>query len=371
MTAPVRSSHRGTRRTAILLAGLTAVVLSGCIAPPAETLDAAGGEPSGAGAESTLEHDVRTTFDDDFERAAVAVIEDGEVETVFAQADADTMFEIGSITKVLTGELLAIAVERGEVALDDPLGQYLPLDAAPAASVSLVSLATHSSGLPPEPTDPAWVAETEAAFEARHNPWGLTLEEMLELTRHETLTPSETPVYSNLGAALLGHALAAAAGTDYATLLETRVFEPLGMDDAVLVQSPEQVPAEHAGGFTTIGEPVDPWYGSGFAPAGAVHATLDDVVALAQAVIDGPISDSAALEPVAPGFNRQDHLGYFWWLVEDRPRSLTRHDGFTGGFGSSLIIDREAEQASIVLVNVGREPGRYALRFLVDADHDD
>ena len=85
------------------------------------------------------------------------------------------------------------------------------------------------------------------------------------------------------------------------------------MDDAVLVQSPEQVPAEHRGGFTTIGEPVDPRYGSGFAPAGAVHATLDDVVALAQAVIDGPISDSAALEPVAPGFNRQDHLGYFWW----------------------------------------------------------
>ena len=102
------------------------------------------------------------------------------------------------------------------------------------------------------------MAETEAAFEARHNPWGLTLEEMLELTRHETLTPSETPVYSNLGAALLGHALAAAAGTDYATLLETRVFEPLGMDDAVLVQSPDQVPAEHAGGFTTIGEPVGP-----------------------------------------------------------------------------------------------------------------
>ena len=37
----------------------------------------------------------------------------------------------------------------------------------------------------------------------------------------------------------------------------------------------------------------------------------------------------------------------------------------------SLIIDRDAEQASIVLVNVGREPGRYAQRFLVDADHDD
>ena len=149
MPAPVGSSRRSARGTvALLLAGLTAVILSGCIAPPAETVDAAGGEPSGA-AETTLEHDVRTTFDDDFERAAVAVIDDGEVETVFAQADEDTVFEIGSITKVLTGELLAIAVERGEVALDDPLGQYRPLGDAPAGSVTLGSLATHSSGLPP------------------------------------------------------------------------------------------------------------------------------------------------------------------------------------------------------------------------------
>jgi CubicO group peptidase (beta-lactamase class C family) len=371
MPAPGTPSCRCARRTAVLLAGLTAVILTGCIGPPADTVDGGGGDPTGAAAETTLEHDVRTTFDDDFERAAVAVVDDGEVETVFAQADEDTMFEIGSLTKVLTGELLAMAVERGEVALDDPLGRYLPLGDAPAASVTLVSLATHSSGLPAEPTDAAWVAEADAAFAARHNPFNSTLDELLELTRHQALTVSEEPVYSNLGAALLGHALAAAAGTDYATLLETRVFEPLGMDHAVLVQSPEQVPTEHAGGFTTIGQPVDPWFGSGFAPAGAVHATLDDVVALAQAVIDGPLSDSAALEPAAPGFNAQDRLGYFWWLVDERPRTLTAHQGFTGGFASSLMIDRDAEQASIVLVNVGREVGRYGLRFLVDADHDD
>ena len=102
-----------------------------------------------------------------------------------------------------------------------------------------------------------------------------------------------------------------------------------------------------------------------------MHATLDDVVALAQAVIDGPLSDSAALEPSRPGFNRRTTSGTSGGWSSDRPRSLTQHDGQTGGFGSSLIIDRDAEQASIVLVNVERRPGRYALRFLVDADHDD
>jgi CubicO group peptidase (beta-lactamase class C family) len=367
MPAPGRSS-RGARRITFLLAALAAG-LTGCFGAPPEPDPGTGGDPSAT--ETALERDVRTTFDDDFERAAVAVIDDGEVETVFAQADEDTMFEIASITKVLTGELLAIAIERGEVALDDPLGRFLPLGDAPAASVSLHSLATHSSGLPFEPTDAAWVADAEVAFAARHNVLSSTLEEMLELTRHEALTPSQTPVYSNLGAALLGHALAAAAGTDYATLLETRVLEPLGMDDALLVQSPEQVPSDHAGGFTTIGEPVDPWFGTGFAPAAAVCATLDDVVALAQAVIDGPLSDSMALEPGAPGFNAREQFGYFWWLIEDRPRTLAEHQGLTRGFGSSLIIDRDAKQATIVLVNVGRDVGRYGLRFLVDADHGD
>ena len=156
MPAPSRTTP-GTRRVA-LLSAVVVVALAGCIGPPAEPLVSNGdGRPSGAGV-SRLERDVQSTFDNDYERAAVAVIDDGEVVTVFAEADEDTVFEIGSITKVLTGELLAIAVERGEVGLDDPLGRFLSLGDAPVASVTLRSLATHSSGLPWDPTDPEWVA---------------------------------------------------------------------------------------------------------------------------------------------------------------------------------------------------------------------
>ena len=355
---------------AVLLA-VVVVALTGCIGPPAEPLTSTGdGQPSGAGV-SRLERDVQGTFDNDYERAAVAVIDDAEVVTVFADADEDTVFEIGSITKVLTGELLAIAVERGEVGLDDPLGRFLPLGDAPAASVTLRSLATHSSGLPWDPTDPAWVAADAAAFADHRDLPDTTLEELLELARNEPIAPAPEPGYSNFGAALLGHALAAAAGTDYASLLTERVLRPIGMDDATVVETPDQVPEEHAGGFTSAGEPVEPFSFAAFSPAGGVHATLRDVVALAQAVLDGPLSDSLALEPIAPGFNGNMQLGYFWFVIDERPRTLTVHPGLTGGFGSSLLIDRDAGQASIVLVNASRVVERFALRYLVDADHGD
>ena len=353
-----------------LLPAVVVVALAGCIGPPAEPLASTGdGRPSGAGV-SRLERDVQSTFDNDYERAAVAVIDDGEVVTVFADADEDTVFEIGSITKVLTGELLAIAVERGEVGLDDPLGRFLPLGDAPVASVTLRSLATHSSGLPWDPTDPEWVADAEALAD-HQDPFDTTLEELLDLARNEPLAPAPEPAYSNFGAALLGHALAAAAGTDYASLLTERVLRPIGMDDATVVETPDQVPEEHAGGFTSAGEPVEPFSIGAFSPAGGVHATLGDVVALAQAVLDGSLSDSPALEPIAPAFNNSMQFGYFWFVIDERPRTLTAHDGLTGGFGASLLIDRDAEQASIVLVNASRVVGRFALRYLVDSDHGD
>ncbi|GAA1956200.1 serine hydrolase domain-containing protein [Agromyces allii] len=359
---PRQVSSRGARKAiAALLAGLIAVSFSACVAEDAPTpVDAT---PNAT--ETALERDVRNAFYNDYERAAVAVIEDGEVTTVYQRADEHTVYEIGSITKVLTGELLAIAIERGEVGLDDPLGAYLPLGDAPAASVTLRSLATHRSGLPFEPTGPAFAAE----YEAGGNPYDATLDELLAFARAEPVAPSPDFEYSNLGAALLGHALAAAAGTDYATLLEGRVLEPLGMVGTVVVETPEQVPAGHAGGYDVPGDPVDPWWGEGFAPAGMAQATLPDLIALAEAVLDGPLSDSAALVPIAPGTNRFEQLGYFWWILEKRPRTLTEHAGTTEGFRSDLLIDRDAGIASIVLVNSRRDVSPLALRYLVEADN--
>lgn len=72
---------------------------------------------------------------------------DSTRQAYFAATDAST-FEIGSISKAMTGQLLAVGVEQGELALEDPLGRYLEVGNGPVAGVTMRELATHHSGLP-------------------------------------------------------------------------------------------------------------------------------------------------------------------------------------------------------------------------------
>lgn len=353
---------RRAAASAVLVAGTFA--LMGCIASSGDPVAESSGPASDA--ESEFERDVRTTFDSyEWQQAAVALIDGDGVRRVYVGSDEETVFEIGSITKTMTGELLAEAVGRGEVTLDDRLGDHLPLGDAPVAAVTLGSLATHSSGLPTDPSDPATAAAIAESDAIGADPFDFTLDQLLGLARSEVLTTSDAPVYSNFGAALLGHALAAAAGTDFASLLEERVLAPVGMDGAVLVDTAEEVPATNAGGHRPDGQAVEPSSFGAYGPAGGVQATLDDLVAYAQAVLDGNLSDSAALEPTAPGFDKDLQFGYFWFVEDMSARTLTFHPGQTNGFSSALLIDRKAGTASIVLVNQVTDPLEPALRYLV------
>ena len=139
-----------------LVAG-AGLLFSGCAAPaPAATTTAPATQKTG---DAELLRLIRPSFTGKADRVAVAVIEDGEVREAFLRADAATVFEIGSISKVFTGELLAEAIDRGEVRADDPIGDHLDLGEAPIASATLRDLAAHASGLPTFPTDPEWVEQ--------------------------------------------------------------------------------------------------------------------------------------------------------------------------------------------------------------------
>ena len=365
-----------TPRPIPLLLGisLTAATLVGCTASgapersrsPSATAEQVAGDRLTGDAE--LIEQMAPRFADEFDRAAMALIDRDEVRSAFVAADATTVFELGAITKVLGGELLAIGIERGEVAADDPLGAHLDLGDAPAASVTLERLATHHGGLPYLPTVPAWRAEVDAAHDAFRNPLDDDLEGLLELARGLEARPGGGYEYSEIGSALLGHALAAAAGTSYAELVEARLFDPLGMDDATVVETPGQVPEGHAGGFTWAGDPVEPWSVGAFAPALGVDATLGDLVALARGVLDGPLAASPALEPIAETEEAAWRIGYDWVTVELPERTETGHSGETGGFSCSLLIDRQAGTAAIVLSNTTENRLGAARQLLRIAD---
>jgi serine-type D-Ala-D-Ala carboxypeptidase/endopeptidase len=149
--------------------------------------------------------------------------------------DGRTLFEIGSVTKVYTGLLLADAVQRKEVELDTPITELLPPGVtAPVHDgtvITLHQLATHSSGLPRLP--PSLVAADRSPDPyARYGEDDLFRD--LVATRLEH-APGEQIGYSNYGAGLLGHLLGRRIGGGYAEAMQTRILAPLGLADTYLV----------------------------------------------------------------------------------------------------------------------------------------
>jgi CubicO group peptidase (beta-lactamase class C family) len=149
--------------------------------------------------------------------------------------------------------------------------------------------------------------------------------------------------------------------------LRDRVLGPAGMETAVAVETSDQVPATLAVGHSASNRPLAPWSFEAYTPATGVDASLDDLIALAEAVLSGPLHDSPALDAVAE-VDATTSIGYLWLIDEHVDRTLAGHDGRSGGFGSSILIDREAGTASIVLRNSAGDAHGTALRLLSLAD---
>jgi len=151
--------------------------------------------------------------------------------------DGNTVFEIGSVTKVFTTAILADMVQRGEVRLDDPVSKYLPatvrVPSRAGKQITLLDLATQSSGLPRLPTNlkPANMANPYADY---------SVQQMYEFLSNYELTRDigSKFEYSNLGVGLLGHILSLRAGKSYEALVTERIVEPLGMHNTRITFTP-------------------------------------------------------------------------------------------------------------------------------------
>jgi serine-type D-Ala-D-Ala carboxypeptidase/endopeptidase len=285
--------------------------------------------------------------------------------------DGGTIFEIGSVTKVFTGLLLADLAEQGIVGLDDPLASYLPASARVAGfkgeEITLGDLASHAGGLPRDPkgTLGRWLGD-------RRNPYaGLSVEELYAGLARTKLRrrPGERVKYSNLGAGLLGEALAGAAGQSYEELVRERICLPLGMPDTVVTPSGGQI-ARLATGHTRRGRPAPPLEIPALAGAGALRSTATDLLRLLRANLDPARTPLAAqMErtqlPRLRGARRTEvGLG---WLIARPPGAagpVLWHNGGTSGFRSFAAVVREGGTAVVVLSNTARSVDRLGLRLL-------
>ena len=269
-----------------------------------------------------------------------------------------TTYEIGSITKGLTGILLADMARAGEVSIHDTLGELLPDAAAypeEIRRITLAQLATHASGLPRLPGNLA-VGMKDPANPYAH--YGAA--ELDSFLRGYKAMPGQTtitPAYSNLGFGLLGHVLAQKAGMPYEALLTARVLEPLGMRDTSIALSEEQrarLALGHAKGV-----PVSNWDIDALAGAGAVRSTAADMAKLLAALMHPPSSRvgkaiETALEP--RGDIGAAKIG-FGWITTIPPNGapFVWHNGGTGGYRSFIGFTRDRRAGIVVLTNSADE----------------
>ncbi len=281
----------------------------------------------------------------------------------------DAIVDYGSITKVVTALALADMAEEGVVGLDDPLWAHLPAAAAiprRGREITLADLASHTSGLPKVPRDLLW----RALLHHLRDPYGWITPARLEasLARLRPRAPGGRARYSNLGAALLGAALARREGTSYETLARRRVLVPLGMDDT-WVELPEALGPRRARGHSRLGRPVLAWDMGTFAGAGALVGSAADLLRRGAAVARPPDSRlgramAVSLAPrarLAPGV--RVGLGWLLWRRRGGPDAVW-HSGGTGGFRAIVAVVPETATAAVALSTSTRSPDGVAMWLL-------
>ena len=286
--------------------------------------------------------------------------------TAFVDAAADTRFEIGSVGKGLTGLLVRDAIDRGELTADTTLADLAPrYRGRPVGDVTVEQLGTHTSGLPPLPRSPQMLLRVLAGQWFGLDPYrGLTADDTARAAARQRLGPAGHHVYSNLGAAVLGNAVAEHLGTTYGALLVRRVLEPLGMSATSASGGPG---TEVRRGWTARGRRSLPWRPSGYAPAGDVTSTADDVALLLEALVRGDAPGAGATTPLAagPGGSAQA----MFWLVDTAPgsdRTMVWHNGQTGGYSAFVAAYPQARRAVAVLSDVAdaRQAQRVAAHLV-------
>jgi serine-type D-Ala-D-Ala carboxypeptidase/endopeptidase len=270
------------------------------------------------------------------------------------RVSADTLFEIGSVTKVFTALVMADMMHHGELKFDDPVNRYLPSGVRTpdrnGRSITLADLATHTSGLPLFPFSPITTSKPLEAL-AR-----FTVSDLGSWLAGFTLPrdPGAQWEYSNVGYGVLGLALANRAGMTYEALLNRRVIRPLKLTNTVL--RPAEEPARRlAVGHDSSLSPVSPLDLGIFAPAGSLRSTVEDLLSFLSALLpnsrsplEAPAQLLLSIRRPAPAVGGEQALG---WDVVNGADAFLAKDGVTAGQAATIVLNVPRRTGVVVLSN--------------------
>jgi serine-type D-Ala-D-Ala carboxypeptidase/endopeptidase len=280
----------------------------------------------------------------------------------------ETIFEIGSLTKPMTGLLLADLVSRGEVKLGDSINTLLPQEARKPEFdlVTLQGLATHTSGLPRLPPNMNWL------WMLRHgeDPYGAFGETELYEGLAKTIPKdiSKQSAYSNFGFGLLGFLLARSQDETYEQLLKQTIVEPLEMTSTYVGADPEGVTV--ATPLTDRGRAGDRWtFQEPMMGAGAVKSNLHDMLIFLNTCLNDSVLTRDLVVATQPRFKLSefDEVGLAWVISKQNNQTVIWHNGETGGYAAFLGFNPATKQGLVVLSNltIGDDLPKRAVNFLL------
>jgi D-alanyl-D-alanine-carboxypeptidase/D-alanyl-D-alanine-endopeptidase len=304
------------------------------------------------------------------------------------EVNGDSVFFIGSITKTFTALLLQDMADRGEVKLDDPVGEYLPssvkMPTHGGKEITLLNLATHTAGFPHD-SDNMTGKDWQEQFET------YTVEKMYSYLSNYKLSrdPGTEYEYSNFGVVLLGHVLALKAGTDFESLLLDRICRPLQMNTTRIVPTAE-MRSHLAMGHNQAGEKYPPAKLDLYAPAGGIHSTANDLLKYLSAQVGlTPSSLSSAMQKTHvirtkdshgyPGGTEKNYYGNIAmpWMqrggASPAGMDLLGHAGGAGSYHNWAGFDLKQRRGVVALTTSPRisieDVGQTVLRRLLLHDN--
>jgi len=269
-----------------------------------------------------------------------------------APLDGNSVFEIGSISKVFTATALAELVQQGKVSLDDPVQKYLPssvhVPSRNGKQITLGTLSEQNSGLPRMPNNfrPANPANPYVDYGP---------EQLYEFLNGYQLTrdPGADFEYSNVGVGLLGLALARATGQSYEELERSLVWAPLGMTHTAITLSP-WMQAHLVLGHDEQGNVVPNWDLDALAGAGAIRSTANDMLKFADANLHperGPLERAMAFAHQVRAKAGPMGIGLNWLSLYAGADTIVWHNGGTGGYRTYIGLLPSRKMAVVVLTN--------------------
>jgi serine-type D-Ala-D-Ala carboxypeptidase/endopeptidase len=298
--------------------------------------------------------------------------------------DENTVFSIGSTTKVFTTVLLADMVNKGLVKLDDPVEKYLPSNITVPEynghKITIEDLATHTSGLPEFPDNycPSFDPEKTPVVDSVQYRKDLmnctktyTFDQFYQGLSNTTITrePGSKVEYSTFGIGLLGHILTLKSNmSSFDELLEYNILDVLGMNDTSFILSDSQKSRLAVGHFNSQELPTLNM-SSPITPGGALHSTVSDMLkflsanmGLIKTELDDAMQESHLIRlstgQILPNnlqiSERNNNIGLYvglgWFITTNYGHEIIWHNGATiGGYNAYMAFNPTTERGIVIL----------------------